>query len=49
MLLWMLFKMPEIFCGSAVWKSQRSARRRGTKIWLLIGTGKSSSYYEMKY
>ena len=31
MLLWMLFKMPEIFCGSAVWKSQRSARRRGTK------------------
>ena len=39
MLLWMLFKMPEIFCGSAVWKSQRSARRWGTKTWLLIGTG----------
>ena len=49
MSLWKLFKTPEIFCGGATWKRQRSAKRQGTKTWSLIGTGKSSSYYEMKY
>ena len=40
MSLWKLFKTPEIFCGGATWKRQRSAKRQGTKTWSLIGIGK---------